>query len=84
MSVKVFSQDRLLKLPDLQKTKLYKSIEEALKEADEKGIKGKDVTPFLLSHIKKLTDGKSLESNIKLVLNNAKLAAEIGVELEDS
>ncbi|MBK8552873.1 MAG: pseudouridine-5'-phosphate glycosidase [Ignavibacteria bacterium] len=68
----------------MDKNTIDNAIEEALKEADEKGIKGKDVTPFLLSHIKKLTEGKSLESNIKLVLNNAKLAAEIGVGLEDS
>lgn len=53
------------------------AIEKALKTADGKGIKGKEVTPFLLSEIKDITKGKSLESNIKLVLNNAKLASEI-------
>ena len=57
------------------------AIEEALKKADEKGIKGKDVTPFLLSEIKNITGGKSLESNIRLVLNNAKLAAEIAASV---
>ncbi len=41
------------------------------------GIKGKDETPFLLSKIVELTGGKSLETNIKLILNNAKLGAEI-------
>lgn len=61
----------------MNKSLIDKAIEEALKSADKSGVKGKDVTPFLLSEIKKITGGKSLESNIKLVLNNAKLAAEI-------
>lgn len=67
----------------MEKNKIDKAIEEALKKADEKGIRGKDVTPFLLSRIKDITGGKSLESNIKLVLNNAKLAAEIAAVLQD-
>ena len=53
------------------------AIEASLKKADENNIKGKDVTPFLLSEIKNITGGTSLESNIQLVMNNAKLAAEI-------
>jgi len=57
------------------------AIESALKKADDSGIKGKDVTPFLLSEIKNITKGKSLESNIELVMNNAKLASEISVNL---
>ncbi len=61
----------------MEKSKIDKAIDEALKKADEEGIMGKDVTPFLLSYIKDITRGKSLEANIKLVLNNAKLAAEI-------
>ena len=56
-------------------------IKEAVKEADEKGVKGKDITPFLLDKIQKITGGESLESNIKLVLNNATLASKIAVEL---
>lgn len=56
-------------------------IDAAVKEADEKGIKGKDVTPFLLKTIVEQTGGDSLESNIALVLNNAKLGAEIAVAL---
>ena len=63
----------------MDKNLIDKAIEAALKKADENGIKGKDVTPFLLSEIKNITGGRSLESNIKLVLNNAKLAAEIAV-----
>ena len=57
------------------------AIEEALREADEKGIKGKESTPFLLSKVKEITKGASLDSNIQLVLNNAKLGSQIAVEL---
>jgi pseudouridine-5'-phosphate glycosidase len=56
-------------------------IEKALKEADAKGIKGKDVTPFLLDAIDGQTGGKSLEANIRLVFNNAKVAAGIAAHL---
>ncbi|MFC4355698.1 pseudouridine-5'-phosphate glycosidase [Chryseomicrobium palamuruense] len=52
-------------------------IEKALQEASDNGIKGKDVTPFLLGKVKELTDGKSLEANIALVMNNAKVGAQI-------
>ncbi|MET3698662.1 pseudouridine-5'-phosphate glycosidase [Bacillus oleivorans] len=52
-------------------------IEQALAEADAKQIKGKDVTPFLLSKVKDLTEGKSLEANIALVKNNARLGGKI-------
>lgn len=60
---------------------INKSIEEAVREANEKGIKGKALTPFLLSKIKDVTEGKSLEANIQLVYNNALLAAKIAVEM---
>lgn len=52
-------------------------IEQALQEATDNGIKGKDVTPFLLGKVKELTEGKSLEANIALVMNNAKIGAQI-------
>ena len=55
--------------------RINKAIDEALLEADAKGIKGKEVTPFLLARIKDITGGDSLASNIQLVLNNARLAA---------
>ena len=51
-------------------------IEQALADADERGIKGKAVSPFLLARIKELSAGHSLVTNIELVLNNARLAAE--------
>jgi pseudouridine-5'-phosphate glycosidase len=60
---------------------INKAIERALKSANNTGIKGKAITPFLLAKIEELTKGKSLAANIQLVLNNAKLAAQIAVEL---
>lgn len=57
------------------------AIEKALKEAEENGIRGKESTPFLLAKVKEITGGDSLESNIKLVYNNAMLGARIAVEL---
>ena len=59
------------------------AIESALKEADEKNIGGKNVTPFLLDKVKTITAGKSLDSNIELVYNNAKVAAQIAKDLSD-
>ena len=56
---------------------INKAIETAVEEANKLGIKGKEITPYLLDKIQKLTGGESLESNIKLVYNNAKLAALI-------
>lgn len=55
------------------------AIEQALRELKDAGIKGKDSTPFLLSRVKDLTGGASLETNISLVYNNAKVASEIAV-----
>jgi pseudouridine-5'-phosphate glycosidase len=56
------------------------AIEKAVAEAEELGIKGKESTPFLLAKVKELTGGDSLESNIELVYNNARLAAKLAVE----
>jgi len=55
-------------------------ILKAIAEAEKKGISGQAVTPFLLAKIVKLTKGKSLETNIKLVENNVKLACQIAKE----
>jgi len=59
--------------------KVNSAIEKALGELDEKGIKGKDSTPFLLNRVKELTGGESLNTNIQLVYNNAKVATKIAV-----
>lgn len=55
-------------------------IDQALKEANEKGIKGKEVTPFLLQNIVLKTKGESLKANIALIYNNAKIGARIACE----
>ena len=57
------------------------AIEQALSDAKARGIHGKETTPFLLARVVELTGGDSLESNIKLVLNNAKVAAQTAGEL---
>ena len=56
------------------------AIEQAINECNEKGIKGKETTPFLLARVSELTGGDSLASNIQLVFNNAKVAAQTAVE----
>jgi pseudouridylate synthase len=56
---------------------INQTINESLEKANEKGIKGKDVTPYLLNHVKEATEGKSLKANLELVYNNAYLAAKI-------
>jgi len=60
---------------------ITKAIVDAVEEAKDLGIKGKETTPFLLSKIKSITAGKSLESNIQLVYNNARVGAKIALEL---
>jgi pseudouridine-5'-phosphate glycosidase len=58
-------------------------IERALAECDERGIHGKDITPFLLGRIVELSDGRSLETNIALVRSNARLGAALAVAYAD-
>jgi pseudouridine-5'-phosphate glycosidase len=56
-------------------------IKESLTKAKALGIKGKEETPFLLKKIVELSGGESLEANTKLIINNAKLGAEIALSL---
>ncbi len=56
-------------------------VDQAVRECEEQGIKGKDATPFLLKRIVELTGGKSLETNIALVRHNAELGAKIAIAL---
>ena len=58
---------------------INKAIDDAIDEMNALGIHGKEATPFLLAKVKDLTEGDSLDSNIRLVFNNAKLAAQIAV-----
>ncbi|MCU0827157.1 MAG: pseudouridine-5'-phosphate glycosidase [Tabrizicola sp.] len=66
---------------EIPRDEIMPHIEAALAEAEAKGIAAKAVTPFLLQRIFELTNGRSLTSNIALVLNNARLGAEIAREL---
>ena len=59
--------------------RIEQAIADATREARERGITGKAVTPFLLGRINAMTSGESLRSNVELVLNNARLAASVGV-----
>lgn len=60
---------------------MEKVIDKALKMADEQHIRGKYITPFLLAHIKDMTEGVSFASNLQLAYNNALAASKIAVEL---
>lgn len=60
---------------------ISKAIDEAIAESKRQGIHGKDTTPFLLAKVKEITGGDSLDSNIQLVFNNARLAAQTAAEL---
>ena len=65
----------------MDKAVIDKAIEQALTECNAQDIHGKATTPFLLARVAELTGGDSLESNIKLVINNAKIAALAACEL---
>jgi pseudouridine-5'-phosphate glycosidase len=60
---------------------LEKIIDETLRLANEKNIRGKEITPFLLSEMSKKSGGKTLRANISLLENNAQIAAQIAVFL---
>ncbi len=66
---------------ELSKNSIENAIQEALKEAKKNAIIGKDLTPFLLKKLNEVTKGESQKANKALVLNNARLAAEIAVAL---
>ena len=61
---------------------INRAIDAAVAEAEEQGVHGKAITPFLLARVKELTGGDSLDSNIQLVFNNARLAARTAAALE--
>lgn len=65
----------------MDKATIDRAIDAALAEAKAQGVHGKAVTPFLLAKVKDLTGGDSLDSNIQLVYNNARLAAKTAAAL---
>ena len=66
---------------EIPSAEMNRHIAEAQAEAEAKGVSGKAVTPFLLARIVELTGGRSLATNIALVKNNARLAADIAAAL---
>jgi pseudouridine-5'-phosphate glycosidase len=64
-----------------QGAEIQAAIERALQEALEAGIAGAATTPFLLERIRTLTEGRSLETNIHLILNNAAVGTRLAVEV---
>jgi pseudouridine-5'-phosphate glycosidase len=65
----------------MPKDVIDKAIDQAIAECNAQGIHGKETTPFLLARVAELTGGDSLASNIRLVFNNAALAARTAAEL---
>lgn len=61
----------------MEESVITAAIETALSESEAQGIRGKEMTPFLLARVKALTEGKSLDSNIQLVYNNARVGGRI-------
>ncbi len=64
---------------ELESTIMNEAINEAIIEANNENISGKEITPYLLSKVNELTEGKSLDANIKLIQNNANLASKIAL-----
>ena len=71
------------KADEVDKATIDSAIEQALNNAKKEGIRGKDMTPYLLSAIEKLTGGESLKANLALVYNNARLAARTAVARDE-
>lgn len=70
----------ILEADEIPREEIMPAVEQSLQEAAAQNIAAKDVTPFLLGRIFELTNGASLEANIALVLNNARLASKIATE----
>jgi len=66
---------------EIPREEIMPHVEAALREAEEKRLNAKAVTPFLLQRIFELTAGRSLTANVALVLNNARFAAQIATEI---
>lgn len=71
-------------IPKRHEVGVTKQIEQATREASDKGIRGKDLTPYLLDRVGKLTKGKSTDANVALLKNNAKTAAKIAAALSEA
>ena len=65
----------------MPKEEIDSVIVDAIAEMQQQGISGKETTPYLLGSIVERTGGKSLDTNIQLILNNARVAAEIAAQM---
>ena len=63
---------------------IERAVQKSLAEAGAEGVRGNDVTPFLLERIRQLTGGRSLEANVRLIKNNAAVGAQIAGRLSSS
>jgi pseudouridine-5'-phosphate glycosidase len=66
---------------EIDRETMERAIDQAMKKAFSAGISGKETTPFLLSEVSRITEGRSVTANIALLENNARIAAEIAVSL---
>ncbi len=66
---------------EIERDELENVLADALQDAAAQGIRGKEITPFLLSEMSRRSDGRTLTANIELLKNNARVAAEIAIEL---
>lgn len=66
---------------EIPRSEMTPMIARAMKDVEAHGIHGKDVTPYLLQRIFELSEGRSLDANVALVLNNAALGAQIAREM---
>ena len=66
---------------EIDSARLEEILDESLKQAEKRAVKGKDTTPFLLSKMSELSNGQTLHTNIALLRNNAGIAAEIALEI---
>jgi pseudouridine-5'-phosphate glycosidase len=64
---------------EIPQEKVKRAIQQARREARAQGVRGQALTPFLLGRLSELTGGESLRANLALLLNNARLAAQIAV-----
>jgi len=71
-------------VPEEAELDVSAEVESAAREAAERGIRGKELTPYLLGRVGELTGGKSIEANVALLKNNAKVAAEIACALTEA
>jgi pseudouridine-5'-phosphate glycosidase len=69
---------------ELPASEAHEAIEQALAEADETGVRGRDLTPFLLTRVAELTGERSLVANLALLENNVRVGAQIAVALAAS